>query len=47
MQLTLAEHLEWQLKMENLSTSECELAHLLIGNINDDGYLEVNFDEAY
>lgn len=43
--MTLAEHLEWQLKMENLSDSEWKLAHLIIGNINDDGYLEANFDE--
>lgn len=43
--MTLAEHLEWQLKMESLSNKELRLAHLIIGNINDDGYLEVNFDE--
>ena len=43
--MTLAEHLEWQLKMESLSDKELKLAHLIIGNINDDGYLEVNFDE--
>jgi len=43
--MTLAEHLEWQLKMENLSETEWKLAHLIIGNINDDGYLEVNFED--
>lgn len=43
--MTLAEHLEWQLKMENLSDDEWKLAHLVIGNINDDGYLEVNFED--
>jgi len=43
--MTLAEHLEWQLKMENLSNEEWKLAHLIIGNINDDGYLEADFDE--
>lgn len=43
--MTLAEHLEWQLKMETLSNEEWKLAHLIIGNINDDGYLDVNFDE--
>ncbi len=43
--MTLAEHLEWQLKMENLSDDEWKLAHLIIGNINDDGYLEVNFED--
>lgn len=43
--MTLAEHLEWQLKMETLTDKEWGLAHLIIGNINDDGYLEVNFEE--
>jgi RNA polymerase sigma-54 factor len=43
--MTLAEHLEWQLKMENLSDEEWKLAHLIIGNINDDGYLDANFED--
>ena len=43
--MTLAEHLEWQLKMETLSDEEWGLANLIIGNINDDGYLDVNFEE--
>lgn len=43
--MTLAEHLEWQLKMETLSEKDWRLAHLIIGNINDDGYLEVNFED--
>lgn len=43
--MTLAEHLEWQLKMENISDKEWEMAQLIIGNINDDGYLEGSFDE--
>lgn len=43
--MTLAEHLEWQLKMETLTEAEWKLAHLIIGNINDDGYLEVNFED--
>ncbi len=43
--MTLQEHLEWQLKMENLNEEEIKLAHLIIGNINDDGYLEIAFDE--
>lgn len=43
--MTLAEHLEWQLKMENLSNEQWKLAHLVIGNINDDGYLDADFDE--
>ena len=43
--MTLAEHLEWQLKMEEITNKEWKLAQLIIGNINDDGYLEINFDE--
>jgi len=43
--MTLAEHLEWQLKMEHLTAEEWKLAHLIIGNINDDGYLDANFEE--
>lgn len=43
--MTLAEHLEWQLKMETLSEDDWKIAHLIIGNINDDGYLEVGLDE--
>jgi RNA polymerase sigma-54 factor len=43
--MTLSEHLEWQLKMEYLSDADWKLAHLIIGNINDDGYLDVNFDD--
>lgn len=43
--MTLAEHLEWQLKMETLTDDEWKLANLIIGNINDDGYLDVNFED--
>jgi len=43
--MTLAEHLEWQLKMETLSDEDWKLATLIIGNINDDGYLDVSFEE--
>jgi RNA polymerase sigma-54 factor len=42
---SLQEHLEWQLRMENLSTEQLNFALDLIGNIDDDGYLEVPFDE--
>jgi RNA polymerase sigma-54 factor len=43
--MTLTEHLEWQLKMENLSEEEWVLAFEIIHNLNDDGYLEVPIDE--
>ena len=42
---TLAEHLEWQWRMEDLSQEEYELGMNLIHNINDDGYLSVSFEE--
>ncbi len=44
--MTLAEHLEWQLRMENLSEDEWEVATKIIHNINDDGYLSATFDEV-
>lgn len=40
---TLAEHLEWQLMMEDLSEVEADFARHIIHNINDDGYLDIPF----
>lgn len=42
---TLAEHLEWQLSMEDLTKKERNIAHLIIHNINDDGYLGISFED--
>jgi RNA polymerase sigma-54 factor len=42
---SLQEHLEWQIRMESLSTDQLNLVLDIIGNIDDDGYLEVPFDE--
>lgn len=42
---TLQEHLEWQLRMETLSTEELNLALDIIGNIDDDGHLEVPLED--
>lgn len=42
---SLQEHLEWQLRMESLETDYLNFCLDLIGNIDDDGYLEVPFDE--
>lgn len=42
---TLAEHLEWQLRMENLSPAAAELAYEVIHNLNEDGLLEIPFEE--
>jgi RNA polymerase sigma-54 factor len=42
---SLQEHLEWQLRMESLTSDELNYALELIGNIDDDGYLEVPVEE--
>ena len=42
---SLQEHLEWQLRMESLAPEQLNFCLDLIGNIDDDGYLEVPFDE--
>lgn len=42
---SLQEHLEWQLRMENLTPTQLNFCLDVIGNIDDDGYLEVPFDE--
>ncbi|MBT3982954.1 MAG: RNA polymerase factor sigma-54 [Bacteriovoracaceae bacterium] len=44
--MNLAEHLEWQLRMENLTEAEWQVAYNIIHNIDDDGYLEVSIDEV-
>jgi RNA polymerase sigma-54 factor len=42
---TLAEHLEWQLRMESLAEEQWKLAEAIIHNINDDGYLDGDFED--
>ncbi len=42
---SLPEHLEWQLRMENLTEDELQFALNVIHNIDDDGYLEVSIEE--
>lgn len=42
---TLQEHLEWQLRMENLTNEEWRFAKSVIHNLNDEGYLEENIEE--
>jgi len=41
----LQEHLEWQLRMESLSSEELKFALDIIGNIDDEGYLEISFED--
>lgn len=45
--MSLTEHLEWQLRMENLTEDEMKLAYQIIHNLNDDGYLDTPFDELF
>jgi RNA polymerase sigma-54 factor len=42
---SLQEHLEWQLRMESLSADKLNFALDIIGNVDDDGYLEIPFEE--
>ncbi len=42
---SLFEHLNWQLSMTDLSERQKQIASLIIGNINEDGYLEIEFEE--
>ena len=43
--MSLAEHLEWQLRMEELSADEWKVAYQIVHNINDDGFLDTDFEE--
>jgi len=42
---TLAEHLQWQLGMASFEPEQAEAADWIIGNIDDDGYLQSNIEE--
>ncbi len=41
----LQEHLEWQLRMENLTEEEWALARTIIHNLNDEGYLDEDLEK--
>ncbi len=41
---TLQEHLEWQLRMENLTEEEWRFARAIIHNLNDEGYLDEDLE---
>ena len=43
---TLEDHLTWQISFREMRPDEKELAHFLIGNINEDGYLAVSEEEV-
>lgn len=42
---SLAEHLNWQIRMEDLGEVDFLLAELIIHNINDDGFLEESLEK--
>ena len=42
---SLFEHLHWQLSMTDFSERQKQIASLIIGNINEDGYLEIELEE--
>jgi RNA polymerase sigma-54 factor len=42
--VTLADHLFWQLKLGNLSLEDEAIGDLIIGNLNDDGYLTTDLE---
>ena len=42
---SLFEHLNWQLSMTDLSERQKQIASLIIGSINEDGYLEIELEE--
>jgi RNA polymerase sigma-54 factor len=41
----LQEHLEWQLRMENLTDEEWKFANSVIHNLNEEGYLVENIED--
>ncbi len=43
---SLEEHLLWQLSLSGLSDREKELGRLIIGNLDDDGYLRISLAEV-
>ena len=42
---SLNDHLRWQLKVSDFSEEERQIASIIIGNTNEDGYLETDMSE--
>ncbi len=42
---TLADHLLWQLRLNDFTEEECFIGSLIIGNLNEDGLLQITVDE--
>jgi len=43
---SLADHLTWQLRMGNFTTEEQAIGDMLIGNTDDNGYLQISIEDA-
>jgi RNA polymerase sigma-54 factor len=42
----LPDHLKWQLQLSSFSDAETRAAHVVIGNLDDDGYLRATLEEV-
>lgn len=42
---SLSDHLEWQVGLSRMTPAEQEIAHAIIGNLNDQGYLAASLEE--
>ncbi len=42
---TLKDHLEWQIRLSDFSEEEREIGACIIGNLNNDGYLDATLEE--
>src|SRR5262245_5146641 len=43
---SLADHLTWQLRMGNFTSEEQTIGDVLIGNTDDNGYLQISIEDA-
>lgn len=43
--MSLTDHLEWQLRMEEMSEEEMTVAMMIVHSINDDGYLSTTMED--
>ncbi len=42
---TLADHLLWQLRLNDFTEEECFIGSLIVGNLNEDGLLQITVEE--
>lgn len=43
---SLADHLTWQLRMGDFTSDDREVGDVLVGNVDENGYLQISLDEA-